>query len=245
MTLTPTSSRLAVALPAILTFAFGLGAGVVIGYVAWEGGQAAPSAASAASAAAPGAAGGGEARRAAAPPADEDPEILRKRLEIHEQLLDASPEDVRLLRTVGNYRAMLDRQDEALEVYGRAEALARRKGETTQLVEILTDQAVALTEKEDFTAAFAKLDEAGKAAPADTRSRLTAAVILMTRVMPSPSPIIDRKEAVARAESLLREVLVIQPNEPNAVEMLGMIEAIRAQMGRAAPAGAPAGAPTP
>jgi tetratricopeptide (TPR) repeat protein len=247
MTLTPTPARLEVALPAIMTFLFGLGAGVVIGYVAWEGNQEEPAATATSSPSSPPpqAADGSESRRAAPRSPDDDPEVLRKRLEIHQQLLAANPEDVRLLRTVGNYHGMLGQQDEALEAYSKAEALARQKGETTQLVEILTDQAVAMTEKEDFLAAFAKLAEARKAAPTDTRSRLTEAVILMSRVMPSQAPIIDRKEAVARAEALLREVLVIQPGEPNAVEMLSMIEAIRAQMGRGAPAGTPGAAPAP
>ena len=239
----PTTPTLAAALPAILMFVFGLCAGVLVGYATWGGAQVEPAAAQMAPARAgeSAQAQGGQDRRAAAPPPDEDPAVLRKRLEVHEGLLAESPEDVRLLRTVGNYHGMLGQQDEALAAYAKAEALARQKGETTQLVEILTDQAVALTEKEDFTAAFAKLDEAGKAAPSDTRSRLTAAVILMTRVMsaPTPPPGFDRKESVLRAEALLREVLVIQPNEPNAVEMLGYIESIRAQRDRGAPLGAP------
>lgn len=222
------NARLHVALPAALTFVFGVGFGLVVSRVAWSGRQAVPRADGMPSAATPTTGG--------ASPHDgdglDDPQILRKSLAQHEALLVASPEDIGLLRAVGNYRSMLGENDEALEIYARAEALARTKGDITQLVNILTDAGVALAEKGQYAEGLAKLDQAKATEPQDTRSRLTAALILLTRIMPAPPPGWDRKQAGERAEALLREVLVIEPGESNATEMLGMIASIRGSMAR-------------
>lgn len=228
-------SRLQVALPAILTFIFGLGAGIVVGYVAWSGKQVTPSLEPPPmqeAAAAPQGQGG-----------EDNPEEYRKRLALHEALLEKNPEDIRLLRTVGNYHGLLGDNARAMEVYAKAETVARKETTTDNLVEVLTDQAVSLTELDDLPGALAKLKEAEGVAPKDTRSRLTHAVILMTRVMPNPPPGFDRKSAVLEAEQLLKDVLAIEPAEPNAVELLGMIASIRSSMGRSQAAGAPGEAP--
>ena len=242
--------RLQVVLPAVVMFVFGVGVGFVVSWAATQAKQVEPSVDGAmAQGGAPmgegpgpmgggGAMGGGsdhEGEQAPQSP-DEDPAVMRQRLALHEQLLAKNPEDVRLLRTVGNYQGLLGDNDAALATYAKAEKLARDKGESTQLVEILCDEGVSLAEKRDLVGAFAKLDEARRLSPSDTRSRLTAAVILMTRVMPSPPPGFDRKEAVVKAEALLGEVLAIEPNEPNATQMLGLINQIREGMARKAAA---------
>src|SRR5439155_3943945 len=96
--------------------------------------------------------------------------------------------------------------------------------------------------------AFAKLDEAQKADPMDTRSRLTAAAIYLTRIMPARTlpPGFDRKEALAKAEALLDEVLRIDPKNQFALGFQSQIDQVRASMGRPRPGAAvvpPAGAP--
>lgn len=232
---TPTESmqptpRMQIVLPAILMFVFGVGAGLVAGYVAWAGRQVEPSGEPPPQQAAAAQGQQGES-------GEDNPEELRRRLALHEALLEKSPDDARLLRTVGNYHGLLGDNTKAMDVYGRAEKLAREKADAESLVAVLTDQAVSLTEMGDLSAAFGKLSEAETAAPKDTRSRLTHAVILMTRVMPNPPPGFDRKSAVLEAEQLLKDVLSIEPSEPNALELLAMIGSIRSSMGRPAPAG--------
>ena len=207
-----------------------------MGYVAWAGKQVTPSLEpppSQEAAAAPQEQGAG----------DDNPDEYRKRLALHEALLEKSPEDVRLLQTVGNYHGLLGDNAKAMEVYAKAETSSRKEATTDNLIEVLTDQAVSLTELGDLPGALAKLKEAEGIAPKDTRSRLTHAVVLMTRVMPNPPPGFDRKSAVLEAEELLKAVLVIEPSEPHALELLGMIGSIRSSMGRGQAPGAPGEAP--
>jgi hypothetical protein len=230
-------TRLKAALPAVLTFAFGLSFGLVVGHSLWAGRQKVP-------VAMPEETDEEAPAQADAGQEGPSPEEVRKLLASHAELLKASPDDIRLLRSVGNYHAMLNEQDEALAKYAHAEEVARASGDKEALAQILTDQAVSLAEKGDIIACFAKIDAAREADPKDVRSRLTGAAILMVRVMPSPPPGWERKQVVARAENLLDEIDVLEPQNPYAREFREHINSVRQMMGRPRP-DAPPGAAMP
>lgn len=245
------SSRVNAALPAVLTFVFGLAFGLVAGRILW--GDATRSAETARAGAAPAAMGGSAMGEGSGqPPARDEgpsPEKLRALLAQHEALLAKTPDDVGLLRTVGQYHAMLDEQEKALERYGRARELAEKAGDAGQAQQILIDEGIALSEAKDVKGAFAKLREAAARDPKDVRSRLTQVAIYLMRVMPAPPEGFDRKAAVADAETLLDEVQAIDPQNPTALEFRGYIDSVRQMMGRPradAPAeAAPAAPPAP
>ncbi len=222
------SSRLHVALPAIVTFVFGAAFGLIAGRMAFG---PKPGQAHGAGQAAPARAGEAARPAPAVDPAAEEAD-LRRTLEAHEKLLVASPDDVRLLRSVGNYRALLGKHEDALAAYRRAREVASAAGDTPQVVQVLVDEGVSLAEAGDLGEAFALLREAATLDPKDTRSRLTQVAIYILRVMPQPPPGFDRKEAVATAERLLAEVEAIEPANPHAAEFRGIIDSVRASMGR-------------
>lgn len=227
-------SRLQVALPAVVTFVFGLAFGLVAGRILWVGQPAA---------------GGMAQAQGAPPPRQQQQESaggaeeaqIRAMLAAHEGLLKEKPEDLGLLRTVGNYHAILNENDQALEYYAKAMDLAVKAGDDAQVTDILIDEGVSLVEKGDIAAGLRKLEEASAREPKNVRARLTRVAVYLERVMPQPPPGFDRKEALVSAESVLDEVDAIEPGNEFAVQFRATIDGVRQMMGR--PRDPAAGAP--
>lgn len=236
-------SRLQVALPAIVTFIFGLAFGLVAGKILWV---AAPG---------PGSGGAqpdlrtGSAGNMGAPPPQQqaqgpDDAQMRQMLAAHEGLLEKDPANLSLVRTVGNYHAILGQNEQALTLYARAMELAEKEGNASEVTDIMIDQGVALVEQGDVAGGLKRLEEASARDDKDVRSRLTRAAVYLERVMPAPPPGFDRKQALTSAESVLDEVEAIEPDNEFAVQFRSAINGVRTMMGRPREGAAPP-APTP
>ena len=235
-------SRLQAALPAILTFIFGVAFGLIAGRMLWTKPAAAPP-----SAAAPmmgGGAGEGMQQQQEPDPAQAEAET-RRMLALHEQQLAKSPDDVGLTRIVANYHADLGEADEALALYARARELAEKAGDEAQVTDIMIDEGIELVEKGDIKGGLERMAQAATRDPKDVRGRLTRVVVYMQRVMPAPPPGFDRKEALASAETLIAEVLAIDPQNEFAIQFQQTIDGVRGSMKRpgAAPPGEASGIP--
>ena len=230
--------RLEVALPATVTFVFGLAAGLVIGHVVTKDGEPAQG---------PPPVAAVSPEQVQAPAGGPSEAEARRTLDVHLQLLEGKPDDVHLLRTVGNYHAMLGELDQAMARYRRAEELARAGADQAELPQLLVDRAVVHAEQGDLPQALEVLQEAAALDPEDTRSRMSAAYLYLVRVMPAPPPGFDRRTAVQKAEILLDEVLALEPDNADARRFKDLIVSVR--QGRlGTPPAAPAteaGATTP
>jgi hypothetical protein len=211
-------SRLQVALPAVLTFVFGLAFGLVAGRILWVTPADSRHAGVPRSGEAEGMAGdgGGMTSGEAQDMGDgsPDPRQMRAMLDAHLKLLKDKPDDLNLTRTVGNYHAMLGENDEALVLYARAREIAETTKDEAQITDIMIDEGIALVDKNDVAGGLRRLEEASARDPKDVRSRLTRVAVYMQRVMPQPPPGFDRKIAINEAERLLDEVQAIDPANP-------------------------------
>lgn len=227
-------ARLDVALPSAFSFVFGAAVGLVVGWLAATGGQTDPHGGDGAQASA-----AGSGAPAAADAAAREVQ-LRETLAMHEQLLADQPDNARLQRTVGEYQAMLGEYEPALARYERAEELARGAGDDEELAQVLVDRGLAEAELGRFEQSLAHLAEAADMRPEDVTPRLVQAYLYLTRIMPSPPPGFDRREAVTRAEELLDEVLSLEPGNADARRFKDLIESVRrsrSEEGAPAPAG--------
>jgi tetratricopeptide (TPR) repeat protein len=213
-------------LTAAIALVFGLAAGLLIGHSL----------------------GGGAPRPApAAEVANEhdahlDPDEARRMLALHEELLARSPEDVGLLQTVGEYRTLAGDLDGALAAYTQAVDLASARGAApSALADLVLRVGVVQVERGEIGEGLESFDEAAALDPGDVSSRLSSVWVLVNRVMMAPPPGWTRKDAVARAEALIAEVLAIDPAQPDALELRQLIDAMR----RTAPGAAAPGAAAP
>lgn len=215
--------RLEVLLPTAVAFLFGIGTGVVIHHAVTTGRQAEPGSGPERARAAPATPAGG------ATAADEAAQVaeMERMLAVHEQLVEDNPDDPSLMRTVGNYRSLLGDQRGALAMYERARELQGAAAPVEERSQLLVDIAVSRAELGDTMEAIAMLEEAAALDPEDVRSRLSQAYLYLTRVMPSPPPGFDRREAVSRTESLLDEVLAIDPDNADALQFRQLIDSVR------------------
>jgi len=230
--------RLEVALPACVAFLFGVVTGLTVSHVVAKRNAPDPHP-NVAPAAQPD----------AAPQAAAEEAQLRQMLGVHEKLLAEKPDDASLLRMVGNYHVALQQHSQALELLSRAEAAARAQGlPPDQLAAILVDQGVALADSGELEPSLRTLEQAATLDPADVRSRLAQAYLYLTRIMPNPPPGFDRREAAARADALIDDVLAIDPANADALQFRQLMDSVRRsrQMGDATtqPSASPA-APTP
>ena len=209
--------RAEVAVPSSIAFLFGSALGLVVGWVVATGGQtevkSSPQAMSQ----------GGGAQQAASQEVQ-----LREALAMHEELLAGDPTNPRLLRTVGEYHAALGDHGVALQRYAEARRLIDADpSQSVELPELLFDQALSLAELDRYAEALALLEEATEVEPANTSPRLIQVYIYMRRIMPNPPPGFDRREALAKAEALLGEILELEPSHPEALELKQAIDSVR------------------
>jgi hypothetical protein len=237
-----TSSRLQVALPAVLTFVFGVAFGIVAGRMLFTRPAQAPG--MQAQAMPMGAGPQAEAQQAEPTPAEVEAES-RRMLDLHAQQLAKAPDDVGLNRMVANYHVDLGESDEALALYGRARELAEKAGDAAQVTDIMIDEGIALVEKGDIAGGLKRMEDAAARDPKDIRGRLTRTVVYLQRVMPSPPPGFDRRQALASAEGLIAEVLAIDPQNEYALQFRSTIESVRGMMRQGAAEGAAPSEPAP
>jgi tetratricopeptide (TPR) repeat protein len=226
------SLRPEVALPAAMTFVFGVAVGIVVSHaISHPPVLPAPAAAAAAPA------------QPAGEPADTAGEQarLREMLATHEKLLADRPDDLTLLRTVGDYHAALGHHDEAMEHFLHAEDIARRDAlPPATLAAILTEKGIVSAESGDVASALRTLEEASRLDEKDARSRVVQVYVYLTRVMPSPPEGFDRRQAVERAEALIAEALAIEPTNADALQFKALIDSVR-QRSRPGAGAAPTG----
>ena len=227
-------SRLQVALPAIITFVFGVAFGLVAGKMLFTRPAEAPGLQAQAM---PMGAGPQAAGQQAEPTAAEVEAESRRMLDLHAQQLAKAPDDVGLNRMVANYHVDLGESDEALVLYARARELAEKAGDAAQVTDIMIDEGIALVEKGDVAGGLKGMEEATARDPKDIRGRLTRTVVYLQRVMPSPPPGFDRRQALTSAEELIAEVLQVDPQNEYALQFRSTIESVRGMMRQNAAAG--------
>lgn len=211
--------RAEVAVPAGIAFLFGSALGLTVGWVIATGGQTEVS---------PAPSGRGAAQQAAPQQAASQEVQLRESLAMHEELLAGDPENPRLLRTVGEYKAALGEHQKALEHYDAAEAILRADPSgASELPQLLFDRALSLAELDRYRESLDLLETAAELQPQDVTPRLIQVYIYMRRIMPAPPPGFDRREALAKAELLLAEILRIDPGNREALDLQGAIESVR------------------
>jgi tetratricopeptide (TPR) repeat protein len=227
--------RADVAVPSGIAFLFGSALGLTAGWVIATGGQTEPDRGQSGRRAAP---------QQAAPQQDAASQEmqLRESLAMHEELLAGDSENPRLLKTVGEYHAALGGHDKALEFYARAEtALRADPAFASEVPQLLFDQALSLAELDRYRESLAMLEEASEMEPQNVSPLLIQVYIYMRRIMPAPPPGFDRREALARAEVLLADILRIEPGHGEALQLQQAIASVRSS--RSAPEGGSAGAP--
>jgi tetratricopeptide (TPR) repeat protein len=217
--------RADVAVPSVIAFLFGAACGLVTGWLVGSGGQT--EAGAPAAAAAPVEGGGGSG----APSAAQQEREMREALRMHEELLAASPDNARLVRTVAEYHAALGGHEKALAMYAQAEELIRRDGlPDEELVEVLFDRGLSLAELSRVREAIDSLEAAVELDPRSVKARLVQVFIYLRRVMPAPPPGFDRRDSVLRAEQLVNEVLAIDPSNADALGFKRTIDSVRASL---------------
>jgi tetratricopeptide (TPR) repeat protein len=221
--------RTEVVLPSLFACLFGVAAGLVIGFQVGKGGQVEADEARSRRGPAP-AGARGEEQGAAPDDAARREMQLREAIASHEEALTEDPDNIQLLWTVAGFHVSLGQPEEALTYYARADAvMASGSVEVTdaERENALVDEALAHAGVGEMRGALHRLEEAVVMNPSGTRSRMAQIWLYVMRIMPNPPPGFDRKEAAARAEELIIEVLEIQPGHPQATQFQQLIDSVR------------------